>query len=48
MAELDIGKEDVHNRKKWKRNVMKRKSNQDQLELHRPGVSFAKLELSGR
>ena len=27
MAELEIDKEDVHDRKKWKRNVMKRKSN---------------------
>ena len=26
MAELEIDKEDVHNRKKWRRNVMKRKS----------------------
>ena len=27
MAELEIDKEDVHDRKKWRRNVMKRKSN---------------------
>ena len=27
MAELEIDKEDVHDRTKWKRNVMKRKSN---------------------
>ena len=27
MAELEIDKEDVHDRKKWIRNVMKRKSN---------------------
>ena len=27
MAELEIDKEDVHERKKWRRNVMKRKSN---------------------
>ena len=27
MAELQIDKEDVHDRKKWRRNVMKRKSN---------------------
>ena len=27
MAELHIDKEDVHDRKKWRRNVMKRKSN---------------------
>ena len=27
MAELEIDKEDVHDRKKWGRNVMKRKSN---------------------
>ena len=27
MTELEIDKEDVHDRKKWKRNVMKRKSN---------------------
>ena len=27
MAELEIEKEDVHDRKKWRRNVMKRKSN---------------------
>ena len=27
MAELGIDKEDVHDRKKWRRNVMKRKSN---------------------
>ena len=27
MAELEIDKEDVHNRKKWRVNVMKRKSN---------------------
>ena len=26
-AELEIDKEDVHDRKKWRRNVMKRKSN---------------------
>ena len=26
MAELGIDKEDVHDRKKWRRNVMKRKS----------------------
>ena len=27
MAELEIDKEDVHDIKKWRRNVMKRKSN---------------------
>ena len=27
MAELEIDKEDVHDRKKWRRNVMKRTSN---------------------
>ena len=27
MAELEIDKEDVHDRKKWRRNVMKRKFN---------------------
>ena len=27
MAELEIDKEDVHDRKEWRRNVMKRKSN---------------------
>ena len=27
MAELEIDKEDVNERKKWRRNVMKRKSN---------------------
>ena len=27
MAELEIDKEDVHNRKNWRGNVMKRKSN---------------------
>ena len=27
IEELEINKEDVHNRKKWRRNVMKRKSN---------------------
>ena len=27
MAELEINKEDVHARKKWRRNVMKRKPN---------------------
>ena len=27
MAELEINKEDVHDRKKWRRNVIKRKSN---------------------
>ena len=27
MAELEIDKEDVHDRKKWRKNVMKRKSN---------------------
>ena len=27
MAELEINKEDVHDRKMWRRNVMKRKSN---------------------
>ena len=27
MAELEIDKEDVHDRKKWRRNVMERKSN---------------------
>ena len=27
MAELEINKEDVHDRKKWRRNVMKRQSN---------------------
>ena len=27
MAELEIDKEDVHDRKKWRGNVMKRKSN---------------------
>ena len=27
MAELEIDRDDVHDRKKWKRNVMKRKSN---------------------
>ena len=27
MAEFEIDKEDVHDRKKWRDNVMKRKSN---------------------
>ena len=27
MAEPEIDKEDVHHRRKWRRNVMKRKSN---------------------
>ena len=27
MAELEINREDVHGRKKWRKNVMKRKSN---------------------
>ena len=27
MAELEIDKEDVHDRNKWRRNVMKRTSN---------------------
>ena len=27
MTELDIDREDMHSRKKWKRNVMKRKYN---------------------
>ena len=27
MAKLEIDKEDAHDRKKWKRNVIKRKSN---------------------
>ena len=27
MAELEIDREDVHDRKKWRKNVMKRKSN---------------------
>ena len=27
MAELEIDKEDVHDRSKWRRNVMKRKPN---------------------
>ena len=27
MAELEIDKEDVHDRRKWRRNVVKRKSN---------------------
>ena len=27
MAELEIDKEDVHDREKWRENVMKRKSN---------------------
>ena len=27
MAEVEIDKEDVHDRKKWRGNVMKRKSN---------------------
>ena len=27
MAELEIDKEDVHDRKKWRENIMKRKSN---------------------
>ena len=27
MAEFEIDKEDVHDRKKWRGNVMKRKSN---------------------
>ena len=27
MAELEIDKEDVHDRRKWRSNVMKRKSN---------------------
>ena len=27
MAELEIDTEDVHDRSKWRRNVMKRKSN---------------------
>ena len=27
MTELQIDREDVHDRKKWRRNVMKKKSN---------------------
>ena len=27
MAELEINREDVHDRKKWRKNVMKRKLN---------------------
>ena len=27
MAKLDINKQEAHDRKKWRRNVMKRKSN---------------------
>ena len=27
MAKLEIDREDVHDRKKWRKNVMKRKSN---------------------
>ena len=27
MAELEIDREDVHDKKKWRKNVMKRKSN---------------------
>ena len=27
MAELEIDREDAHDRKKWRKNVMKRKSN---------------------
>ena len=27
MAELEIDREDLHDRKKWRKNVMKRKSN---------------------
>ena len=27
MAELEIDKEDIHDRKKWRNNVMKKKSN---------------------
>ena len=27
MAKLEIDREDVHHRKKWRKNVMKRKSN---------------------
>ena len=27
MTELEIDREDVHDRKKWRKNVMKRKSN---------------------
>ena len=27
MAELEIDREDVHDRRKWRKNVMKRKSN---------------------
>ena len=27
MAELEINREDVHDRMKWRKNVMKRKSN---------------------
>ena len=27
MANLQIDKEDVHDRKKWRRNILKRKSN---------------------
>ena len=27
MAELEIDKEDIHDRRKWRRNVMKRMSN---------------------
>ena len=32
MAELEIDKEDGHDRKKWRRNVMKRKSNHRQTD----------------
>ena len=36
MAEVEIDNEDVHDRKKWGRNVMKRKSNPiGQLTINR-------------
>ena len=36
MAELEIDKEDVHDRKKWKRNVMKRKFNPIRKTNYKP------------
>ena len=41
MTELEIDKEHVHDRKKWRRNVMKRKSNPIGRSLLNGGPCYA-------
>ena len=41
MAELEIDKEDVHDRKKWRKNAMKRRSNLIEKTDYKPIIIIA-------